>query len=503
VIRRVLPFLFIALCWACFLLAIGWPTVAFLAKTLISGESPTGGWQFSTRQCILLLRSAGLAILAVVLCLGVSLPAAYAVGASVRISSRPFVCAMMLACLLCSPMVFAFGWDALLGSLAGGKARCVLVWALWAWPIPALLVGLGWNRGGRQAFEAGILETSSAKAFLWTALPLLRWHVAAACLILFILFFTDYSVPHACGLTVYATELLGWAASSKFLIDTLWPALLPTGIVIILLAGLCVIGATGTATGTSEERIARPPASRFGGTRPVLACFVISWLLPMGALLAKSASLREFAEAWRVYGGDIITSLMIAVAAGFVVMTMGLGLSRSPRLWRMVVLWTVLFGVLPGALIGKSLIAAYIQIPFIYDHPGIIVLSDVARFAWLGIAVVWATDRSTPLELLEQARCDGADRWALLTRIHLPLHWPALAAGVAMAGALSLSEVASSALVQVPAIRLVPHIIIEKFHRQEDEMLVSLSLSIAAVGFCAALLVGRAIRRESVEGWKA
>jgi ABC-type Fe3+ transport system permease subunit len=249
--------------------------------------------------------------------------------------------------------------------------------------------------------------------------------------------------------------------------------------------------------------MAGPPVGRFGGTWLVLACFAISWLLPMGVLLAKSASLRELAEAWRVYGGDMITSLMIALAAGFVVMTMGLGLSLSRRLWRMVVLWTVLFGVLPGALIGKSLIAAYIQAPFIYDHAGIVVLSDVARFAWLGIAVVWAADRSTPLEVLEQARCDGADRWRLLFRIRIPLHWPALAAGVGMVGALSLSEVASSALIQVPAIRLVPHIIIEKFHRQEDEMLVSLSLSIAAAGFCAALLIGRAIRREGFEGSKA
>jgi ABC-type Fe3+ transport system permease subunit len=500
--RRVLPFLFVAVCWACFVLAIGWPTVALLAKTLLSGESPTGGWQFSARQWILLVRSAGLTILAVALCLVVSLPAAYAVGASIRITSRPLVCAMMLACLLCSPMVFAFGWDGLLGSLVGGEARCILVWALWGWPIPALLVGLGWNRGGKEAYEASTLETSSAKAFLWTALPLLRWYVVAACLILFILFFTDYSVPHACGLTVYATELLGWAASSRFLIDTLWPAFLPTGIVVMVLAGLCLIGARGTTAGAPDERIVRPPVGRFGGSWLVLACFAISWLLPMGALLAKSASLRELTEAWRIYGSDMITSLWIAFAAGFVVVTMGLGLSLSRLLWRMVVLWTVLFGVLPGALIGKSLIAGYIQVPFIYDHPGIVVLSDMARFAWVGIAVVWAAGRSTPSEVLEQARCDGADRWSLLSRIHVPLHWPALAAGVCMAGALSLSEVASSALIQVPAIRLVPHIIIEKFHRQEDEMLVSLSLSTAAVGFCAALLIGRAIRREGVEKWK-
>ncbi|UCF33268.1 MAG: hypothetical protein JSV78_13135, partial [Phycisphaerales bacterium] len=267
--------------------------MAFAAKALLSGESPTGGWQFSARQWILLVRSGVLTILAVGLCLVVSLPAAYAVGASGRITSRPFLCAMMLASLLCSPMVFAFGWDGLLGSRLGGEVRCVLVWALWAWPIPALLVGLGWIRGGKEAYEAGTLETSSAKAFLWTALPLLRWYVAAACLILFILFFTDYSVPHACGLTVYATELLGWAASSRFLIDTLWPAFLPTGIVVIVLAGLCLIGAKGTTAGTSDERMGRPPVSRFGGIWLVLACFAISWLLPMGVLLAKSASLRE------------------------------------------------------------------------------------------------------------------------------------------------------------------------------------------------------------------
>jgi hypothetical protein len=62
---------------------------------------------------------------------------------------------------------------------------------------------------------------------------------------------------------------------------------------------------------------------------------------------------------------------------------------------------------------------------------------------------------------------------------------------------LSLAEVAGSSLVQVPGIRLVSHIIIEKFHRFEDGMLVSLSLWLVGVALVVSLMGLAALRRTS------
>jgi len=181
-----------------FALAIAWPTVALIARCVTDGRLPEGGLSVSTRQLGLLWRSVWLAAAATLACLIVSLPPAFVVGRLRSLSDRPIIIALMMGVILCPPTVLAFGWERILPPVVPGYLKCIAVWALWAWPIPAMLIGAGWSHVGRRAFEDALLVTSPGGAFLRVALPLLRPYVVLAALILFVLFFGDYGVPHAC-----------------------------------------------------------------------------------------------------------------------------------------------------------------------------------------------------------------------------------------------------------------------------------------------------------------
>jgi len=496
VISRAVTSVLIATGWAVFLLAFVWPTAALILGSAAQGQPPDGGYTFSWRQWGLLWRSGEWSAVATVVCLILSLPGAYLIGQGRRMSRQPLVAASLLAVLLCPPMVFAFGWERLLPHDFDPYLRCVAVWSLWAWPIPAWIIGAGWSRGGRQAFEAALLSTSHVRAFIHVALPSLIPHIALSALILFVVFFGDYGVPHACGLIVYTTELLGWATSSSRLIDVVWPAILPTAVTLLVLVVMFQLWRRCEADELGDATLIDRPSRLL--QLVVFAIVVVSWLLPMGTLVVKLASTSVIVEALRTYGGDLTCSLAVAILSGIVAVGMGVGIAAL-RLPSVAVVWAVIFGALPGALIGESLVAAYNHPLFgwLYDHWAIVALGYVARFGWIGLAIGMLVIPSRKDDLSAQARTDGATEADMISHLFIPMNWAILCGGVAVIAALSVADVATTSLVRVPTFNPIAHVVIEKFHRFEDGMLISLSLCLVSVAIPPALLLTWALRRRS------
>jgi len=479
-----------------FLLAVVVPTLALLLHCVQDGRRPVGGFALSVRQWGLLAKSVGLAVLGVVMATGISIPGAYVVGRLGRLSRHPLLTTMLVAPLLFPPMVYVFGWQRVLPVTFPQPVQCIAVWALWAYPIPALLIGMGWARVGRHTYNAALLDTSPASAFVRAALPMLWPHAALSSLILFVVFLGEYSVPHACGLMVYATELLGWATESAHPIDTLWPSLPPA--VLILAAVIAVRRAWGRYV-LAEDMDTQSPAVRGVSVRLTLlaaACFAVAAVVPVAALVADLRSAGEMERAVRTYGVELAESLVVAGVSGLIVMGMGVSLAVVRPLRRPVLLWAIAFGALPGALVGEAILAAYRSVPLIYEHWLLVVLGYTARFAWIGVVAVALVSRATPEEVTHQARTDGADETAVMLRIHAALSWPTLLFAASLAAAMSLSEVATSWLVRVPSLRLIAHILMEKFHRPEGGMLSALSLWLVLSAVPAAVLLAVVLRRQ-------
>lgn len=493
-ISRVATFSLIAAGWAVFLLAIVWPTIALTLGSAAQGQPPDGGFTFSWRQWGLLWRSGSLSAVGTIVCLLISLPGAYCIGQGGRSSRQAFVAAFFSAVLLCPPMVFAFGWERLLPKDFDPYVRCVAVWALWAWPIPAWIIGAGWCRGGRQSFEAALLSASHLKAFLYAGLPTLIRHITLSAVILFIVFFGDYGVPHACGLTVYTTELLGWATSSSRTIDVVWPAILPTA---VTLFALFVVFHIWRRCEVDEDAVTTPNRASPLPCLVVTMILAISWLLPLGALVARLASTKLIIEAFQTYGVDLASSLTVAILSGVVAVGMGFGVAalRPPSV---LVAWAVTFGALPGALIGESLVAAYNhpQFGWLYDHWMIVMLGYVARFGWIGMLTGSLAIHGRKDDLSAQARTDGATASDLMFHLFIPMNRLLLFGGIAVVAALSLADVATSSLVRVPTLNPIAHVVIEKFHRFEDGMLISLSLFLVSAAVLPALLLAWALKKN-------
>lgn len=472
--------------------AIIWPTLALFLR--VTDELGDGGPRpviLSPRQLLLLGKSMALCATAALVSLGLSVPAAMLLSGA-RDGARFVLIAIFSAVLLCPPMVYAFGWQRLVPAGIDGHLLCVFLWAAWAWPLAALILASG-LRTHRTAYESALLQAGQIPAMLHVLLPAVRPFAFAALAAIFILFLGDYSVPHACGLIVYATETLGWAANSTRAIDTLAPALPGMAIVALGLAALAFL----------SRRVRPGPADRPipAGAVPTvctIALIAITWAVPLVALIWHLESIDAIFIAARTYAHDIAWTVLAAAAGGLCVCLLAIALAGLRRWQYAWAVWVILLGALPGALLGKALVTAYNRAAFgwFYDSWLIVSAGYVARFAWLSalVALLLARDLRSPLA--DQAAMDGAGRWSALLHIFLPTRLGLIAALVLIVVALSLGEAATTSLVRVPTFAPVSLVIIEKFHRLEDDMLISLSLLLVAVSLPAAASIAWAWREH-------
>ncbi|MGB0716506.1 MAG: hypothetical protein ACPGXK_11540 [Phycisphaerae bacterium] len=435
----------------------------------------------------------------------------------------------MLGVLLCAPMVFAFAWNGVFSSLfppvvpeqkiiisddvppppvvvrapsqIPAGMRCVAFWAMWAWPIPAIGFALGWIGRGRVIVEAASLEMPYWRAVhmvLWRAM--LPWLLVPA-FVVFILLLNDYSVPHACGLVVYGTELLAWSTQSTDVRDALYPAL--PQLLLLLLVGYPLWRTVRSLLSDEMEESGLRPRGSWIGLLVVSLLLVVTWFAPMVLLVVRLGSVAAVGETWRVYGRDIVLTVLLAWSAGLVSVGVGLALGRATSArwsWRgWLMAGFLLFGFLPGSIVGVSMIAAYNRPWFfwIYDGWAIVGLAYLARYGWIGCMAGLLMHSKRSRRLDEQAEVDGAGDWQVLRWMQLPRFGPLMLGVSFVIGALAIGDVTASSLVRTPAFSPVAHIMIEKFHRFEDAILVALCLFVAVSAIPAALSFWFLIRRNS------
>ncbi len=474
-----------------YLAAIVWPAVALAWTSIDQGFAPRERFAFSYGQFALLGYTLGLALAAAIVCI----PLGTAVGVLMS-SRRPraLMVAAIAAGLMCPPMVYAFGWLRILPAGVRGEIRCVTTWVLWAWPLAALVIGAGWLRAGKRPFEAAMLSTNALSAFFRIGFPSLRPFILIAAILLFVLFFSDYGVPHAFGLRVYSTELLGWATGSNRAIDVLWPGLLPIAVTAIALAILLI---AIKKRHTDEAEISELANDGPGWKAAALLLVGAGWALPV-IVLIKPLTAQVFGESVRTYWMDLAASISVASAAAVLIMLLGFGFSSSGRSHKSLLFVALLFGALPGAVIGQALVAAYNRPPleWLYDHWPILSLAYVARYAWIGLLVCGFAASSKENTAAEQARIDGASEWQVVRFILWPQHRPLLLGISAIIITLGIGDVATSSLVRVPGYSPVALLILDKFHQFQDGMLISLSLMLVGISALGAGVIAWVIGRS-------
>ncbi|MEE9296229.1 MAG: hypothetical protein V3W34_14880 [Phycisphaerae bacterium] len=490
------------------------PMVAFVVRVIcdwgaLADKLPVApteqGFFLSERQWALMLKTFALVTAAVIAALVLSLPAAYAVGRSVPPSLRPFVPSSLLFTLvvlplLLSPMVLTFGWQSFWKPTDSNPwdswapyARCVWNWASWAWPIPAIIIGSGWSRIGTRAYESALLVSSPAAAFMAAVMPNLLRHVLVSALILGVVFLGEYTVPHAHGLIVIATEMLATSVSVSpaEALRLSWPL-----IVLLFLLMLFIRWFLSSSLHPRDD--ARPidaVRSFRGATAVVVGMLVVTVGFPIVRLAWRSTLIAEMVEALATYHSELLGTLAVCLAVGIVISLIGVACAANDR-WLIAGIATACLPALaPGALVGEAVLAAYQSIDCIYNYWPIVVIGLTARYTWIGLFAAWLAVRSESKDMIDSAALDVADFPTARIIVTMGGHWPVILCGGFIASAMAMADVAVVTIVQVPEPRMISTILIEKFHRFETPMLVAMSLwmvaAVAPGAILAAIVFGR------------
>lgn len=430
-----------------------------------------------------------------------------------------------LACvpLLVPSLVLALGWVALLGpsGIATGWLRARLgldsapfdlytpagaafVLSLAYFPCVAILVAQGLRTLDLGALRAARLWAGPWRAFWHVTRPLLAPHVATGALLTFLLAFADFGVPSVLMVNVYPIEVF-----------TRFSAFQDAGSALASAAPLALVAA---ALVLLRPRFARPvPATRTSAAaRPegtpwrtglVLAALGLglSVVVPLALLLATARG--AYAEALRVAGEQMLTSLTVAscgmlllVALGlvFALAQRGLG-ARGRGLAEAGVLATLL---VPGAAVGIGIVRLVTDgvWPFaaVYPSVWIVAYACAARFvAFPALVLAAAVNRLRP-ELGSAAAVHGARPLAIAARIALPLLAPALVAAATLSFVASLGELSASVLVDPPGAMTLPVRLASLLHFGKDSLVAALCVMLVAlvlvVLLLGTLLAGRPVR---------
>ncbi|MGB4258172.1 MAG: hypothetical protein WBL15_10780, partial [Phycisphaerae bacterium] len=116
------------------------------------------------------------------------------------------------------------------------------------------------------------------------------------------------------------------------------------------------------------------------------------------------------------------------------------------------------------------------------ETPVLWVLGLVARYAIIASLVVWLSVGRRGNVLADQARSDGADRFALLGWVLIPAVWPSLLAAGLIVTVLSLFEVVLGQMLSPADFSGIAQSILNQMHYGQDDVIITTSLIVMTAG---------------------
>jgi len=496
-------------------LPLGWLYATLRFEDLPGGDDlPLGRYlRLLGRSCLFA------SVVASVSCL-IGWPAGRLVGASLW--ARRWGPLLLCIPLLIPPQVLYYSWGLLLlptsrlGQILSGsdaivswvaQIRGVLVLGCWYWPLCALVLGMGWGRTDPDVWAHARMDAPVFRRWWSVGLPMVQGSLVSAWLLTFVLVLAQFSVFHLAAADTLGTELATLYQLTGSVHAVAWAALpLPALALLVSLPVDRLVGPVSTQSLTSDgDRCWR------GLWIPAAGFWMLSAVVPTLLLVAHVQSWRTFVRFGKLSWDSLLSSFLIAVVASALAIVISVGVLRVTTcklgpISKFVRLITFVAALVPGSLVGSAMILAFnrgLVGRLLYNQPWMVSLGHAARLSIIAVLVIWWIQSSLPGQLGELAKLDGAEGFRGAYYVWLPGLWPAIAAAMLVAIALSMTEL-SATMVLLPA--GVPNFaqqLLNQMHYARDQqviasciVLIVLSVTIAVSIFLILRVVtGRSSKR--------
>ncbi len=527
--------------WA---IAISATVVPLAALAWEQRHGPPGGIvpSPSPRQRVILARTFAVAAGTSLLATLAAIPAIVALARARSAAARWLLLSLTLLPLLAPPCVFGYAWMLLsspqhvigrmlsaLGMNADGAAgvRAAVAMSAWLWPIPALLIVAAYRIGGQAALRLALLDAGRASALLRAALPAMSSAIAGAALLVFVLALNESTIaplvlartwPAEVGPELLDASLYG--SRSRAMVWMSWPIMLAAvaAVVVAWPALVRVRDAFESDASADLGREGRPRSSlprvlvcALAGFIATAAPVVFVFDLARGSVAVGPAverALTLYRHEWRAS----LTVASLSTVAAALILIATFRADRATLAHRLLVrgllALAVITALLPPELTAELLVGVFNRPGWpgrLYDEtPLVWTLGVLARFSFVPLAAAVLLASRVPIDLVRQARADGAATPPAMLRAIWPHVLPVSAAAALLVGCLALAEVPAS-LILTPARYGGPIAVAldNQMHygRNADVIVSTLILMLPAMagatGAAGLLVAAGRIRRES------
>ncbi len=422
-----------------------------------------------------------------------------------------------LAPLLIPPYMHAIVWSRLLAkngpvnaflmehlSLASapldihGLGGAIFVLALAYFPFVTLLTLSGLKTLDRSYEEAALLQRGGPRTVWGVTLPMVRPHILAGALFVFVFALIDFGVPDILRVQTYPVEIF---VQFSALYDEQAAILLsfPLLVVTALAIGFQVRTMGGRSYVSLGAGLGTPLRYEVGHWRSVgfLYCALLIGLsvaVPLLALMVTAGPWATYAKALRTSGEQILDSLLLAASAAAIMTLFSLFVAASIQCgkgkWRtlMEYLSQIPFAV-PPIVLGIGMIKLWNRpaTEWLYGTSAIIVLGYVAHFIPFAVRAVYANIQQVNPRLLEAGRLSGAGTIQVGLRVALPLLRNGLLVAFFIVFVLALGELGVTLLVTPPGTTTLPIKIYNYMHYGAEATVSALSLILVAIQLVVAM----------------
>jgi iron(III) transport system permease protein len=359
-------------------------------------------------------------------------------------------------------------------------------------PFVTLLAGSGLRGVDSRYEEAARLQAGAFRTLARITLPLIRPHIFAGAVFVFVFSLIDFGVPDILRVRTYPTEIF---IQFSALYDERAAVLL--GLPLMLVAAGLISLQVGTMRGRSYisevgtcRQIARYSLgnAQFWATAFCAGVLAFAVVVPVGALALFSGSLRTYQQVLETSSGQIGTSVLLAAAgagamvilAFFLAHSMVLASERTRTL--MEYLTQLPFAVSP-LILGIGLIELWNRpaTDWLYGSFLIIVLGYLAHFIPFTIRAIYSSLRQLDPRLEEIGWMLGRSRLRVLTRITLPLVRNGLITGFFIGFVLALGDLGVTLLVIPPGMATIPIKVYNFLHYGAEDTVAAFCVILVAL----------------------